>query len=632
MIPSRSTVLATAALLAIVAAILWSTPPANAQQPPIVGFEVINYTVAEPSAGTESVVFNEVTITLGPASTQTVTVDLTVEEISARRGADFLLDDQTITFTPGTTSVTVPITIVRSDNVEQTERFRMNLSNASGAQAAPSVAQVTITDNDIADGWLVVHDAIEGQPIQVDIHFSTPHEYRVSINIVNRFTEDTGPLDHVDYDGTDIMDELQTKKTIYLPTYQDNQKEGLERARFDLRNPASIYNSLGTAYYPYIIDDDIPLDVRASTTTRPQSSIERRSLAVPEGDSANFLVWLSRPPNKPVTITPHWASSGDPDFSFSPPSVTFTPDDWYHKTITVNAAEDDDVLAGTRTLRFTTQSEDSRFRGKRLKEVYVTEQDDDVDDDGHIIHSEEHSEVTNGITTSIAYAPHRRTGDRFWMMVQFSEPITSSYNRVRHTIRNAVRTNITKLHRVDNRKDLWAFEISPQSHEEITHFQVPGNRPCSEGICGSGGKRLANTLTYSVATADTDAKLPPGIGPTPVISASDQSVAEGAGNLQFLITLDEASTEPVTFDLLASSQRRSGHATDSKDYQAAYRTITIDAGDTSHIASIKILDDDEAEGNEVFNIILMNASGAEFEGAANQNKSLTATITIVDDD
>ena len=296
-------------------------------------------------------------------------------------------------------------------------------------------------------------------------------------------------------------------------------------------------------------------------------------------------------------------------------------------------------MAGTRTLRFTTQSQDSRFRGKGLKEVYVTEQDDDVDADGHIIHSEDHSEVTNGITTSIFYAPHRRTGDRFWMMVQFSEPINSGYNRVRHTIRNAVRTNITKLHRVDDRlhrvddrKDLWAFEVSPQSHEEITHFQVPGNRPCSEGICGSGGKRLANTLTYSVATADTDAKLPPGIGPTPVISASDQSVAEDAGTLQFLITLDKASTGPVTFDLLASSQNRAGHATDSKDYQAAYRAVTIDAGATSHTESIKILDDAEAEGNEVFNIILMNASGAEFEGAANKNQSLTATITIVDDD
>jgi hypothetical protein len=87
------------------------------------------------------------TVTLSAASTETVTVRYATADGTAD-ATDYVPDAGTLTFTRGTTSVSVPITIKGDALDEADETFYVDLSDAEHATIARGRGTVTIVDSD----------------------------------------------------------------------------------------------------------------------------------------------------------------------------------------------------------------------------------------------------------------------------------------------------------------------------------------------------------------------------------------------------------------------------------------------------------------------------------------------------
>ena len=106
-----------------------------------------NITVGE-SAGPATL-----TVELDRASTGTVTVDFATSDLGnisthATAGEDYTASSGTLTFTSGQTSKTITVPILDDTDYEQTERFRVTLSNTTGATLPAPSANVNIADDE----------------------------------------------------------------------------------------------------------------------------------------------------------------------------------------------------------------------------------------------------------------------------------------------------------------------------------------------------------------------------------------------------------------------------------------------------------------------------------------------------
>ena len=112
--------------------------------PPVIGFATATSTVAE-GAGTASL-----TVSLGLASEKLNTIEYAAAAGGSAAAEDFTLVAGTLTFPPGTTSLTVPVGITDDLLDEDNETVRVSLRNASNARlgAPGDLHTLTITDDD----------------------------------------------------------------------------------------------------------------------------------------------------------------------------------------------------------------------------------------------------------------------------------------------------------------------------------------------------------------------------------------------------------------------------------------------------------------------------------------------------
>ena len=146
-------------------------------------------------------------------------------------------------------------------------------------------------------------------------------------------------------------------------------------------------------------------------TPQPGITLSASKVTVAEGGTASYTVKLDSRPRADVAITTA-RHSGDADVSIaSGASLTFTPNNWSTaQTVTLAAAEDDDMLDGIATIRYTVSSADTGYAG--LSTVDVTATEIDNDDQGGIILSTNALTVTEGSSATYTVAlSHRPIGD-----------------------------------------------------------------------------------------------------------------------------------------------------------------------------------------------------------------------------
>ena len=101
--------------------------------------------VTEGNSGTTTANF---TVTLSPASVQTVTVQFATADGTANSASDYVSSSGLVTFAPGQTSQPVTITVNGDTAVEPHETFFVNLNNAANATIADAQGQCTILNDD----------------------------------------------------------------------------------------------------------------------------------------------------------------------------------------------------------------------------------------------------------------------------------------------------------------------------------------------------------------------------------------------------------------------------------------------------------------------------------------------------
>ena len=111
-------------------------------------------------------------------------------------------------------------------------------------------------------------------------------------------------------------------------------------------------------------------------------------------------------------------------------------------------------------------------------------------------------------------------------------------------------------------------------------------------------------------------------------------VGEGDGHATVTITRTGSSAGNATVDyrttdadtLTVGCGTKQGTAFGRCDFTTTAGTLTFAAGETSKTVAVPIINDSYAEGNETFNVVLSNPSGATLGSPATQ------TITIVDNE
>ena len=168
-----------------------------------------------------------------------------------------------------------------------------------------------------------------------------------------------------------------------------------------------------------------------------------------------------------------------------------------------------------------------------------------------------------------------------------------------------------QAHSKDGLNNAYLFFLAPEGTEDVS-FTLVANAACaSGGICTSDGRQLTSvpgrrTIPGPVERENSE------------LSVSDSEATEqDDATLDFIVTLDPASSESVSVDYATAN----GRATAGEDYTATNGRVTFAPGETSKTVSVPIIDDAVEDDNETLTLTLSNASGADIDNA-------TATGTI----
>jgi hypothetical protein len=91
-----------------------------------------------------------VPVTLSATGTSTVTVEYATADGTATAGSDYAAARGTLTFRPGESEKTIPVSVAGDTSIEANETFTVILSNPVNASIAKGTATATITNDDTA--------------------------------------------------------------------------------------------------------------------------------------------------------------------------------------------------------------------------------------------------------------------------------------------------------------------------------------------------------------------------------------------------------------------------------------------------------------------------------------------------
>jgi len=175
------------------------------------GLSIDDVTVVEGNAGSTNVVF---AVSLTAASTQTVSVAFSTQPSTATAGADYVATNGVLVFPPGTTRLTVPVTVLADALNEANEIFIVTLTQPTNALVLQTPGRATIVNDDPLP-MLTVSDVTvqEGRsgltPVNFTVALTTPSGRTVSFNAAT--------LDGSAVAGEDL---LGTNRSISLPQGQ----------------------------------------------------------------------------------------------------------------------------------------------------------------------------------------------------------------------------------------------------------------------------------------------------------------------------------------------------------------------------------------------------------------------------
>ncbi|HVJ80060.1 MAG TPA: Calx-beta domain-containing protein, partial [Planctomycetia bacterium] len=229
--------------------------------PPLPEMTIQGNTVTEGNSGTTTPV--AAWVKLSHPSPVPVTVRYATAAGDATPGLDYVESSGVVTFAPGETTQTIPVTIIGDLLTEQIyEYIVINLSEASGAVIADSEALCAIY-NEEQPAVLSINNCTKAEGDKGNVKFTftvtKPGAIQESVSVSYRTSDGAATTADGDYSaasGTLTFSPGQTSKTITVMVRGDKKREGDEVFYVDLFHPssnASIDQSRGTGT---IVNDD----------------------------------------------------------------------------------------------------------------------------------------------------------------------------------------------------------------------------------------------------------------------------------------------------------------------------------------------------------------------------------------
>ncbi|HEX2270145.1 MAG TPA: Calx-beta domain-containing protein [Pyrinomonadaceae bacterium] len=279
---------------------------------------VNDVSITEGNSGTSVANF---TVSLSPASSNTVTVNYATANNTATAGSDYVANSGTVTFTPGQESQTISVSINGDTTLEPNETFFVNLSTAVSATIGDSQAIGTIV-NDDAQPSISINDVIvtEGntgtRTATFTVSLSNLSNQSTSVNFATAGNTATSGNDFVAASGVATIATGALSTTVNVTINSDTVFEPDETFFVNLSGPTN--GTIGDSQGTGTIDND-----------DAQPAISINDVSVTEGNSgtktAGFTVSLSNASSQTVSV--NYATSGGTgdDYVSTSGTLTFTP-------------------------------------------------------------------------------------------------------------------------------------------------------------------------------------------------------------------------------------------------------------------------------------------------------------------
>lgn len=229
---------------------------------PLPALSISPISLAEGNAGTTNGAL--FTVTLSPASGQTVTVNYATANGTATSGSDFIGTNGLLTFASGTTSQQIRVGVIGDNVYENHETFQIQLSAANNATLTTSAATATITNDEslpqltISDESLLEGDT--GSTLMVfTVSFTQVSDLTISVQYATASGSASAGADYTTTSGTLTFTPGITSRTVSVAVAGDLLDEANETLTVGLSNPvnAGIADASGTGT---IVDNDpIPI-------------------------------------------------------------------------------------------------------------------------------------------------------------------------------------------------------------------------------------------------------------------------------------------------------------------------------------------------------------------------------------
>ena len=562
------------------------TPP----PPPLPVLTIGDATVDE---GGGTAVF---TVTANIESSGTMTVDYETADDSATTGDDYTSTSGTLTFLADQRTATIEVTVIDDSDPEADETFAVNLSNAQGATIEDDEGVGTIRDDDgtspppttpsLRIGDATVDEG--GGPAVFTVTASAESSGTMTVDYETAADSATAGSDYQSTSGTLTIGAGELSATFEVPVIDDSDPEADETFAVNLSNAqgATIEDDEGVGT---IRDDD-------GTSPPPTTpSLRIGDATVDEGGGpAVFTVTASAESSGTMTVdyttADDSATAGD-DYTSTSGTLTFLAGQ-RTATIEVTVIDDSD------------EEQDETFKVRLANPVGATIEDDEGigtihDDDG----DDRRPRPPRGPTLSIddvTVDEGARSADfTVTMNIASGQPVKVAY----------ATADGTATAGADYRKTSGTLTIKAGQRTATIRVRVIDDRVAEEDetftvtLSKSTGAAIADAEGVGTIRDDDGVTPPP---PPPALRIDDSAVDEDAGTAEFTVRMSAASTEAVSVGYATSDRT----AEAGFDYTSTSGTLTMTAGLTVATIAVTVLDDDVAEGDEAFAVILSGATGA----------------------
>ena len=558
-----------------------------------------------------------------------LTVPLTVTHSGGATAADYTVEPLSVTIAAGERDAVFEVDVLPDDEDDDGESVEIGfgeLPDTIGVGSTPGFT-VDLRDDDGPSLWEVWFDATSysavegGVSARVTVGLSAPWKpWRGETLEVPLVATGEGGAQSGDWSGVPPSVTFATGRTeasFTVTAVNDAEDDDGESVRLEwgeLPEDLEGRDGLSAATVALLDDDGVP----AVAVGFEASSYK----AVEGGDAATVRVRLDAAPGRPVTVplTREEIGATSADYAGVPSSVTFgaTETEVSFTVTAVDDAEDDDyesvglgfgalpagVTAGEASTATVALDDDDG--GRRALQVYF---------DAHysVLRSLHEGGAGGLFRVSLKRAPGAPVTVPL-AVTHLDGATAADYEGLPSSVTfgpNERYPPVSLKAREDTDDDdgeglRIEFGVLPggmtvNAWGPYATYEIVDNDDAPPGASGASGA----SDTSDTETPDPDPEEP--VLVMPALSVADAEATEAPGaSLRFAVTLDQASSEPVTVDWT----KLSGTAKAQIDYVWDTGTLRFAPGETAHGVSIIVLNDAHDEGEEVLTLALSNASGA----------------------